>query len=97
MMGAGGSAASKQKAVAGTLGPHPFGQEYFQDDLPVRAATTLRGHAVRALYLASGALDVATETGDAELAAAVRAQWAAAVARRCHSSSIADGETRAIA
>lgn len=68
----------------GTLGPHPFGQQYFQDDLPVRAATTLRGHAVRALYLASGALDVATETGDRALAAAVRAQWASTVARRTY-------------
>jgi DUF1680 family protein len=68
----------------GTLGPHPFGQQYFQDDLPVRAATTLRGHAVRALYLASGALDVATETGDRELAAAVRGQWASTVARRMY-------------
>ena len=73
-----------ERRGAGTLGPHPFGQQYFQDDLPVRAATTLRGHAVRALYLAAGALDVATETGDAELAAAVRGQWAAAVARRTY-------------
>ena len=73
-----------ERRGAGTLGPHPFGQEYFQDDLPVRAVTTLRGHAVRALYLASGALDVATETGDTELAAAIRAQWASAVARRTY-------------
>ncbi len=64
--------------------PHPFGQEYFQDDVPVRAAVTLRGHAVRALYLASGALDVATETSDDELAAAVRRQWANGVARRTY-------------
>jgi len=68
----------------GTLGPHPFGQQYFQDDLPVRAATTLRGHAVRALYLASGAHDVATETGDRALAAAVRRQWASTVAHRTY-------------
>ena len=73
-----------ERRGAGTLGPHPFGPKYFQDDLPVRAVTTLRGHAVRALYLASGALDVATETGDADLAAAVRAQWASAVARRTY-------------
>ncbi|AYG04112.1 glycoside hydrolase family 127 protein [Gryllotalpicola protaetiae] len=62
----------------------PFGQEYFQDDVPVRDAQTMRGHAVRALYLASGALDVADETADAELAAAVRLQWANAVARRTY-------------
>jgi DUF1680 family protein len=68
----------------GTLGPHPLGQEYFQDDIPVRQATTMRGHAVRALYLASGALDVATETGDWDLSAAVRAQWANSVAHRTY-------------
>ena len=73
-----------ERRGAGTLGPHPFGQGYFQDDLPVRAATTMRGHAVRALYLAAGALDVATETGDRTLAAAVREQWASAVARRTY-------------
>ena len=73
-----------ERRGTGTLGPHPFGQQYFQDDLPVRAATTLRGHAVRALYLASGALDVATETGDGALAAAVRQQWASTVARRMY-------------
>jgi uncharacterized protein len=69
---------------AGTLGTHPFGQEYFQDDIPVRLAATMRGHAVRALYLAAGALDVATETGDGELAAAVRRQWANGVGHRTY-------------
>lgn len=68
----------------GTLGSHPFGQDYFQDDLPVRRATTMRGHAVRALYLAAGALDVATDTGDADLAAAVGEQWANGVAHRTY-------------
>ena len=51
----------------GTLGEIPFGQAYFQDDMPIRAATVLRGHAVRALYLTAGAVDVAVETGDDEL------------------------------
>ncbi|HEX4092607.1 MAG TPA: beta-L-arabinofuranosidase domain-containing protein [Trebonia sp.] len=73
-----------ERRGTGTLGSHRFGQEYFQDDIPVRAATTMRGHAVRALYLASGALDVATETGDGELAAAVRRQWANGVAHRTY-------------
>jgi DUF1680 family protein len=73
-----------ERRGTGTLGPHPFGQQYFQDDLPVRAVTTLRGHAVRALYLASGALDVAIETGDPGLGDAVRGQWASAVARRTY-------------
>jgi uncharacterized protein len=73
-----------ERRGTGTLGIHPFGQEYFQDEIPVRQARTMRGHAVRALYLASGALDVATETGDEELSAAVREQWANGVARRTY-------------
>jgi DUF1680 family protein len=73
-----------ERRGTGTLGIHPFGQEYFQDDLPVRQASTMRGHAVRALYLASGAMDVAAETGDAGLLAAVREQWANGVAHRTY-------------
>ncbi|WP_338054616.1 glycoside hydrolase family 127 protein [Subtercola vilae] len=61
-----------------------FGHEYFQDDMPVRDATVLRGHAVRALYLASGALDVATETHDRQLADAIALQWKNTVSRRTY-------------
>lgn len=68
----------------GTLTDGEFGRVYHQDDVPVRDATTLRGHAVRALYLASGAVDVAVETGDEELFAAVVRQWEAGVARRTY-------------
>ncbi|ARC58553.1 Non-reducing end beta-L-arabinofuranosidase [Frondihabitans sp. 762G35] len=68
----------------GLLRPIEYGQEYFQDDLPVREAATLRGHAVRALYLAAGALDVAVETGDETLAAAVEEQWRHTVATRTY-------------
>jgi uncharacterized protein len=57
---------------------------YFQDDLPVREAEVWRGHAVRALYLAAGAVDVAVDTGDAELLGAVERQWAATVERRTY-------------
>lgn len=68
----------------GTLTEGEFGAAYFQDDIPVRRATVLRGHAVRALYLAAGAVDVAVETGDEELLAAVVRQWEATVARRTY-------------
>lgn len=68
----------------GTLTENEFGRAYFQDDVPVRRATALRGHAVRALYLAAGAVDVAVETGDDELLAAVVRQWENAVARRTY-------------
>jgi DUF1680 family protein len=68
----------------GLLGAHELGQAYFQDDVPVRAARVLRGHAVRALYLACGAVDVAVETGDDELLEAVAEQWRHTVAARTY-------------
>ncbi|WP_207798329.1 glycoside hydrolase family 127 protein [Klenkia marina] len=61
-----------------------FGRAYFQDDVPIREADVLRGHAVRATYLSSGAVDLAAETGDEELLAAVVRQWEATVARRTY-------------
>jgi uncharacterized protein len=67
-----------------SLPRHHFGWSYFSDDLPVRAATTLRGHAVRALYLSCGAVDVAVETGDDELLRAVAAQFDRTLARRTY-------------
>jgi DUF1680 family protein len=66
------------------LGEIPFGRAYYQDDMPVRQAQVFRGHAVRALYLASGVVDVAVETGDQELLKAVESQWERTVARRTH-------------
>lgn len=66
------------------LGDIHLGRAYFQDDLPVRQAQVFRGHAVRALYLACGAVDVATETGDAELLKAIETQWERSVARRTY-------------
>lgn len=69
----------------GLLGPIPLlGPAYFQDETPVREAQVWRGHAVRALYLAAGAVDVAVDGGDTELLAAVRGQWARTVERRTY-------------
>lgn len=58
--------------------------DYFQDDQPVRSAGVLRGHAVRALYLSAGAVDVAVETEDDELLAALARQWRRTVERRTY-------------
>lgn len=58
-----------------TLGPGHFGLHYCQDETPLRRTTQLRGHAVRALYLAAGATDVAVETGDRELLAVLENLW----------------------
>ena len=73
-----------ERRGTGTLGIIEWGQEYFQDDMPVREATVLRGHAVRALYLASGALDVGIEANDLDLIRAVEQQWANTVAKRTY-------------
>ncbi|GII54756.1 hypothetical protein Pth03_31450 [Planotetraspora thailandica] len=61
-----------------------LGREYFQDDVPVRQAESLRGHAVRAVYLACAQVDLAVETGDKELLRATEAQWEHALARRTY-------------
>jgi uncharacterized protein len=73
-----------ERRGAGLLAPGPFGREYFSDHVPVRQALAFDGHAVRALYLASGAVDVAVETGDDALLAAVVAQWQRTVAARTY-------------
>jgi DUF1680 family protein len=68
----------------GTLADIEYGRSYFQDDVPVRDATILRGHAVRANYLAAGAVDVAVDTGDTDLLDALRGQWDRTIARRTY-------------
>ncbi len=52
-----------------------FGPSYFQDDLPFEQARSVRGHAVRCLYLLTGATDIYTETGKKELWSSVLSQW----------------------
>ena len=47
----------------------------FQDRVPVREATTVEGHAVRALYLATGAADLYLETGENPLLETLTRQW----------------------
>ncbi|WP_456825403.1 glycoside hydrolase family 127 protein [Cellulomonas sp. P5_E12] len=73
-----------ERRGTGTLADIDLGRDYFQDDVPVRKATVLRGHAVRANYLAAGAVDVAVETDDTELLAALTSQWETTVARRTY-------------
>jgi DUF1680 family protein len=55
---------------------------YWLDDVGVREQPRISGHAVRALYLFAGALDVAAITADAALRAAVDRIWTSAVERR---------------
>lgn len=73
-----------ERRGTGVLPDIEWGRSYYQDDIPVRDAEVMRGHAVRANYLASGATDVAVETDDAELLDALGRQWANTVARRTY-------------
>ena len=52
---------------------------YYSDHVPVREATTVDGHAVRALYLQAGVVDLAVETRDTELLARSAAVWDAMI------------------
>ncbi len=48
---------------------------YWQDDVPICDHRTIKGHAVRAAYLLSGATDVAGETGDQALLKMINRVW----------------------
>ena len=61
-----------------------FGPAYVQDETPFLEATTVRGDAVRALYLLCGATDLSAETGRSDLFAAARAQWDDLVAGKAY-------------
>jgi DUF1680 family protein len=68
----------------GTLGAGRRGAAYYQDETPIRAASELDGHCVRAMYLAAGAADVYLETGEEALLAALARQWAHTVATKTY-------------
>lgn len=59
----------------GIIANHGHEPAYFSDRVPVREAVTVEGHAVRAVYLAAGATDVAVETGDDGLLQALAKQF----------------------
>jgi DUF1680 family protein len=60
----------------GWLGPGRYASSaYYQDRVPIREASELEGHAVRALYLTAGVADVYLETGEAALLSALERQW----------------------
>lgn len=51
------------------------GPEYHQDRVPLRQATEIEGHAVRAMYLMAGATDLYLETGEQALLEALQRLW----------------------
>lgn len=68
----------------GVLADIEWGRSYYQDDVPLRDADVFGGHAVRANYLAAGALDAAIERGDTDLVDAVGRQFRATQSRRTY-------------
>ena len=65
--------------------PGLFGNSaYYQDHAPFTAQTELVGHAVRHLYLACGAADVAAETGDEAYVRALEMLWRSLTQRRMY-------------
>lgn len=57
---------------------------YAQDLVPVKRQREITGHAVRAMYLYTGAADVAAATGDREYMTAMRAVWEDVVHRNLY-------------
>lgn len=57
---------------------------YFQDHVPFIEQTEIRGHAVRALFFASGVAEVALQTGRTDYVAAARALYRSAAHRKLY-------------
>lgn len=73
------------KARGEAPGSSRFGSySYYQADRPLREQTEVAGHAVRAMYVYAGMADIAAETGDETLTAALRRLWDSLVLRRLH-------------
>jgi len=76
------------KALVEWRGRHlvkPFSETpraYFQDQLPLREQTTLEGHAVRAVFFATGVADLGLETGTADYRLAANRFWESTAHRR---------------
>ena len=57
---------------------------YYQSDEPIRQQRTVRGHAVRSMYLCTGLAYLAAETGEEALVDQVKALWEDAVYRKMY-------------
>ncbi len=60
------------------------GPEYHQDRVPLREATKIEGHAVRAMYLMAGAADLYLETGERALLDALLRLWGDMTSGKMH-------------
>ena len=84
---------------AGVRAGHDFDGTYYLDHVKIRDHKIITGHAVRALYLLSGAADLARETDDPGLVAMMDRVWSNATLKRLFitggfgSSSLNEGFT----
>jgi DUF1680 family protein len=62
------------------------GRDYHQDHKPFRELDRMVGHAVRAVYLNAGAVDVYAETGDGDVLAALERLWRNMIGRQMYIS-----------
>ncbi len=67
-----------------TYGKNWIKPEYWQDQVDVKDEKEITGHAVRAMYLYSGAADVAAVTGDEMYVAAMKRVWEDVVYRNMY-------------
>lgn len=68
----------------GLLGPWLFTPDHWGDHSPIRESRTIQGHAVMALFLLCGVVDVAIETRDNELLEVAVVQWEDMVNRKLY-------------
>jgi DUF1680 family protein len=73
-----------KKLGVGTQWKHSNETSYSQDLLPVKEQSEITGHAVRAMYLYTGAADVAAHTGDVDYLKAMRRVWEDVVFRNMY-------------
>lgn len=64
--------------------PEAYDGSYWQDDMPIREHSEIKGHAVRAAYLMSGVTDIATDTRDPGLLSMLNRVWRNTVERRMY-------------
>jgi len=60
------------------------GSAYHQEHLPIRKQNSIEGHAVRAVFFATGVADVALATGDKDLRDAANRLWNSAAKRKLY-------------
>ena len=60
------------------------GKAYHQEHLPIRKQNSIEGHAVRAVFFATGVADVALATGDKDIRAAANRLWHSAAKRKLY-------------